>query len=57
MRAGHGGENSLQAPVKKGSLEGTSTYNLELSEHGVLDKKNTTTHHFEGLLDCIHVSI
>ena len=39
MRLGHGGENSLQAPAKKGSLEGASTCNVELGEHGVLDKK------------------
>ena len=42
-------------------MEGASTCNLELSEHGILDKKNvkfsTTTHHSEGLLDCVHVSI
>jgi len=61
MRVGHGGKKSLQAPAKKGSLEGAATCNLEFSEHGVLDKKtvkfSTTTHHSEGLLDCVHVSI
>jgi len=56
------GEKSLQAPVKKKSLEGTYTCNMELGGHSVLDKKtklnfNTTTHHSEGLLDCVHVSI
>ena len=53
MRLEHGGEKSLQAPAKKGSLEGASTCNMELGEHGVLDKKvkfSTTTHHSEGLL-------
>ena len=57
---GHGGERSLQAPVKKGSLEGAATYNLE-GEHSVLNKKkvkfNTSTHRSEGLLDCVHVSV
>ena len=61
MRVGHGGKKSLQAPAKKGSLEGAATCNLKFSEHGVLDKKtvnfSTTTHHSEGLLDCVHVSI
>ena len=61
MKVRHGGENSLQAPAKKGSLEGASTCNLKLGEHGVLDKKktkfSTTTYHSEGLLDCVHVSI
>ena len=61
MRLRHEGEKSLQAPAKKGSLEGTSTCNLKLSEHGVLDKKkvkiSSTTHHSEGLLDCVHVRI
>ena len=59
MRLEHGGEKSLQAPAKKGSLEGAATYNLE-SEHSVLDKKvkfSTITHHLEGLLDCVRVSI
>ena len=55
MRLGHGGEKSLQAPAKKGSLEGESTCNMELGEHGVLKKKKVkfgiTTHHSEGLLD------
>ena len=61
MRVGHGGEKSLQALVKKGSLEGASTYNMKLGKHGILDKKkvkfSTTGHHSEGLLDCVHVSI
>ena len=39
MKVGHGGEKSLQAPAKKGSLEGASTCNLKLGEHGVLEKK------------------
>ena len=62
MRLEHEGENSLQASAKKGSLEGASTCNMKLGEHGVLDKKtkmkfSTTIHHSEGLLDCVHVSI
>jgi len=61
MRLGHGGEKSLQALAKKGSLEGAYTCNLELGKHGVLDKKkvkfSTTTYHSEGLLDFVHVSI
>jgi len=61
MWVGHGGEKSLQAPAKKGSLEGASICNIELGEHGVLDKKkvkfSTINHHSEGLLDCVHVSI
>ena len=60
MRLGHGGEKSLQAPANKGSLEGAFNWNMELGEHGVLDKKmkfNTITHHSEGLLDSVHVSI
>ena len=60
MKVGHRGEKSLQAPAKKGSLEGTATCNLE-GEHSVLDKKkvkfSTTTHHSEGLLNCVHVSV
>jgi len=48
MKVGHGGEKSLQAPAKKGSLEGAASCNL-VGEHGVLDKKkvkfSTTTHH------------
>ena len=39
MRVGHEGKKSLQAPAKKGSLEGASTRNMKLGEHGVLDKK------------------
>ena len=62
MRLGHRGEKSLQAPAKKGSLEGASTCNMELGGHDILDKKtkvkfNTTIHRSEGLLDCVHVSI
>ena len=60
MRVRHEGEKFLQAPTKKGSLEGVSTYNLELDEHDVLDKKVkyiTKTHHSESLLDCVHISI
>jgi len=61
MRVGHGGKKSLQAPAKKGSLEGAFTCNLELGEHGILDKKkvkfSTTTYHSEGLLDCVHISV
>ena len=61
MRLGRGGEKSLQASAKKGSLEGASACNIELGEHGILDKKKvkfgTTMHYSEGLLDCVHVSI
>ena len=61
MRLRQGGEKSLQAPTKKGSLEGASTCNLKLGEHSVLDKKkvkfSTTTHHSECLLNCVHVNI
>ena len=61
MRLGHGGEKSLQAPANKGSLEGAFNWNMKLGEHGVLNKKKVkfsiTTHHSEGLLDCVHVSI
>ena len=39
MKPAHAGEKSLQALAKKGSLEGASTCNMELSGHGVLDKK------------------
>ena len=39
MKVGHGGEKSLQAQAKKGSLEGESTYNLELGEHGCFPLK------------------
>ena len=60
MKVGHGGEKSLQAPAKKGSLEGAATCNL-VGEHGVLDKKkvkfSTSTHRSEGLLDCVHVRV
>ena len=62
MRLRYGGEKSLQTLAKKGSLEGASACNLELGEHGVLDKKtkvkfSTTTHRSEGLLDCVHINI
>ena len=62
MRLGYTGEKSLQASVKKGSLEGASTCNMKLGRHGVLGKKtkvkfSITTHHSEGLLDCVHASI
>ena len=61
MGFGHKEEKSLQAPAKKRSLECASTYNSKLGGYGVLDKKkvkfNTTIHHFEGLLDSVHVSI
>jgi len=61
MRLRHRGEKSLQTLAKKGSLEGASTCNMKLGEHGVLNKKkvkfNTTNHHSEGLFDCVHVSI
>ena len=61
MRVGHGGGKSLQAPAKKGSLEGVATCNLELGEHDVLDKKkvkfSTPIHHSESFLDCVHVCI
>ena len=57
-KVGHGGEKYLQA--QKGSLEGVATCNL-VGEHSVLDKKkvkfSTSTHHSEGLLDCVHVSV
>ena len=59
---GHGGEKSLQASTKKGSLEGASIYSMKLGGHGILDKKikvkfNTTSHHSEGLLNCVHIGI
>jgi len=62
MRLGYTGEKSLQALAKKGSLEGASTCNMELSGHDVLDKKmkvkfGTSTHRSEGLLDRVHISI
>jgi len=60
VKVGQGDERSLQAPAKKGSLEGAATCKLE-SEHSVLDKKkvtfSTSTHRSEGFLDCIHVSV
>ena len=53
VKVGQGGERSLQALEKKGSLEGAATCNLE-GEHSVLDKKkvkfSTSTHRSEGLL-------
>jgi len=62
MSLGYTREKSLQAPTKKGSLEGVSTCNLELGGHGVLDKKtkvkfSITTYYSEGLLDYAHISI
>jgi len=61
MRLRYRGEKSLQAPAKKGLLEGPSTCSMKLGEHDVLDKKKvkfgTTAHHSEGLLNCVHVSI
>ena len=62
MRLGLTREKSLQAPAKKGSLEGASTCNMKLGGHGILDKKmkvkfSTTTHHSEDHLDCFHISI
>ena len=55
MRVGHRGEKSLQAPAKKGSLEGASTCNMKLGKYNVLNKKKVkfsiTTHQSEGLLD------
>ena len=60
VKVRNGGEKSLQAPVKKGSLEGAATCNLE-GKHSVLDKKKVklsiNTHRSEGLLDCVHVSV
>ena len=59
MKVGHGGKRSLQAPTKKGLLEGAATCNLE-GEHSVLNKKvkfSTSTHRSEGLHDCVHISI
>ena len=59
MRLRNGGEKSLQAPAKKGSLEGAATCIL-VGEHSVLDKKvkfSTSTHRSKGLLDCVHVSV
>jgi len=51
----------LQAPTKKGSLEGASNCNMKLGEHDVLDKKkvkfSTTSHYSEGLFDYVHVII
>ena len=59
-KVGHEDGRSLQAPAKKGSLEGAATCNLE-GEHSVLDKKkvrfSTSTHHNEGFLDSVHVSV
>jgi len=52
----------LQAPVKKGTLEGASTCNMKLGGYNILDKKTmvkfgTTTHRSKNLLDCVHISI
>ena len=52
MRLGHGGEKSLQAPAKKGTLKDASTCNIEWSEHGVLDKKKVK---FSPLLTTLKV--
>jgi len=60
MRLRHTREKSLQALVKKGSLEGASTHNLKFGGHGVLDKKTKVkfgTTRSEGLLDCVRVNI
>ena len=61
MKVGHEGEKSLQALIKKGSLEGASTCNMKLGDHCVLNKKKvkfcTTTDHSEGLLDSVHISV
>ena len=50
----------MQAPGKKGSLEGAATCNL-VGEHGILDKKkvtfSTSTHRSEGFLDRVHVTV
>ena len=60
MKVGQGGEKSLRALAKKGSMEDAATCNLE-DEHSILDKKkvkfSTSTHCSEGLLDCVHVSV
>jgi len=60
MKVGYGGEKSLQALAKKGSLEGAATCNL-VGEYGVLDKKkvkfSTSTHRSKGLLDSVHISV
>ena len=49
----------MQTPTKKGSFEDASTYNMELGEYDVLDKKkvkfSTTTYQSEDLLDCVRV--
>ena len=56
VKVRHGGERSLQAPAKKGSLDDTATCNL-VGEHIVLDKKkvkfSTSTHRLKGLLNCV----
>jgi len=60
MKVRHGGEKSLQASAKKGSLEGTATRNL-VGEYIILDKKkvkfSTSTRRSEDPLDCVHVSV
>jgi len=62
MRLEHTGKKSLQALAKEELLECASTYNMELGRYDVLGKKtkvkfSITTHHSEGLLDCVHASI
>ena len=62
MRLRHTGEKSLQTLVKKESLKGASTCNMELGGHSVLDKEmkvkfGTSAHRSEGLLDCVHVEV
>jgi len=52
MRLEHGGEKFLQAPTKKGSLEGASTCSMKLGEHGILDKKKVK---FSTLLTTLKV--
>ena len=59
MRLGHIGKKSLQALVKKGSLEGAFICNIKLGGHSILDKKTkvkfgTSTHHSKCFLDCVH---
>ena len=60
MRLGHTKEKSLQALAKQGSVDGASTYNLELGGHDVLNKTTkvkfgTKTHRSEGLLNCVQL--
>jgi len=50
MRLGYEGFKYLQAPIKKGSLEGASTYNVKLGGHNVLDKNTgEIQHHYSPL--------